>query len=69
MQKHIKNNVSRTGVLRKKKSEYSLEAKNTIEEINRHKHNPHWNDNFIVSNLQPNYTDIQHDVSFSETPN
>ena len=36
-----------------------------IEEINRHQHEPHWEGNFTVSNLQPNYTDIQHDVSFS----
>jgi len=65
MQKHIKNSITNTNTLKNKKSEYSLENKMKIEEINRHQHEPHWEGNFTVSNLQPNYTDIQHDVSFS----
>jgi hypothetical protein len=70
MQKHIKNTVTQTNTLRNRKpSEYSNEKKNEIEETNRHQHDPHWEGNFIVSNLQPTYTDIQHDVSFSaESP-
>jgi len=74
MQKHIQSGFAQTatgalGALPRKKSEYSLESKNRLESINRHKHDPHWAENFIASNLQPNYTEIQHDASFSETPN
>lgn len=70
MQKHIKNSINNANnTLKNKKSEYSLENKMKIDEINRHQHEPHWEGNFTVSNLQPNYTEIQHDVSFSnESP-
>ena len=67
MQKHIEESRHVETQLRTKKSEYSIENKHTLSEINRHQHEPHWEGNFTASNLQPTYKEIIHnDVSFSD---